>query len=606
MSATYRVKYGVDFPAIFSDVLIDMTIAKKWRLYKAEGIDVRADPGECMEKAVEALFGDRVKMSPWTREMIRDYAREDKLAFIGCGACGKSHAMAACGLVSWLTDPYDTAVVVGSATLKDLQTRAWAPMLELFAHVKNNSAGVPIPGRIVENQYAIRNERDAGDASTLGARASIQGRALEEGRLQGLHVPWVVLIVDELALVKDIEALKESITNIRIGTLGFKFVSAANPEPWEHANSCFYVPPGGETVTPETGSWRSAMGYFVRHFDGEKSPSVLVPELKKVYPFLMSQDDIDDALALCDGDRTAYRYWKMVRGFPRAAGAGALTVLDALDAARNRVTEPLEPPMAGTSELLGLCAGVDPAWSQDGDDAVYSGVRVVVQDGRPLLDFGGGLSRIVISAESEDPVTLQLRNGVLMRMRADNGPPLSRLYCDTSGNQGLADDLDIYVGRGCGHVNASERASENPVRAGDPRPARQRVRDRGTEAWFVLAEFCRAGQVRGLPRAALNGLLQRRYATRGKSDSPVYPARLEPKEDYIKRHRGSPNETDACALAALAVRERMGILPYGGVPDADPRAIAPEAYTGAPPPAAAPGPDYSSDGVADLGLYAPD
>jgi hypothetical protein len=86
-------------------------------------------------------------------------------------------------------------------------------------------------------------------------------------------------------------------------------------------------------------------------------------------------------------------------------------------------------------------------------------------------------------------------------------PGAPRLKCvavDSSGNQGLADDIDMYVGAGCMHVNNSERASDLPIRAvGTGASAKEGIQDRGTESWVVLAEFCRAGQVRGLPAPAL-------------------------------------------------------------------------------------------------------
>lgn len=610
-ASTYQTKYGIDFPAEFSDTFIDMTVAKKWRLYEDHGIKVDADPGECAEKAMNSLFGDRVKMSAWTRDMIHDLAREPQYAMVGCGASGKSHAMAAFGLMYWLVDPFDTAVIVGSATLTDLRTRAWSPMLELFTHLKGNKKGVPIPGRIVGGQYAIRNEKEADLPESQAARASIQGRALDEGRIQGTHVPWVMLIVDELALVRDIEALKEAITNIRIGTLGFKSVFAANPDPWESPTSCFFMPKPDEKVTVDTGSWYSRMGYFVRHFDGEKSPVVLNPELKSEFPFLMSREDIDATLLLCNGDTSTPVYWKMIRGFPITSGVGAPTLLDPLEATRNHVLERMPPSMTGYVRRIGMCAGVDPAWSARGDSAMYCRVNVIEQDGRVYLDFSGGLSRLHISAESQDPVTLQLRNGVLHRMRGDGGPPITHIYVDSSGNQGLADDLDLYVGPGCGHINASERASKRPIRAGDPNPAHRRVRDRGIEAWLTLAEFCRAGQVRGLPQAALDGLTRRQYATRPGTQDPVTPSRMEPKDEYIKRYKGSPDETDTCALAALAVKEVLGVMPYGGVPPAHPDAIVPEAYLGHRPSVAAGSgcllaDDYTSaDEDFDVGVYDP-
>jgi hypothetical protein len=94
----------------------------------------------------------------------------------------------------------------------------------------------------------------------------------------------------------------------------------------------------------------------------------------------------------------------------------------------------------------------------------------------------------------------------------------------------------------------------------------------------AIAEFCKAGMVKGLPQSAVEGLTQRRFASRPNSDDPVSPLRLEPTEVFMKRFKGSPNETDACALAALAVKERMGISPFGSVPAAAPEGIFPGAY----------------------------
>lgn len=323
MPLTYRSKYGIDFPAEYSDLFIDMTLAKKWRLYRDNGFDVSGfDPGDCLERAVRELWPSEVAMSPWTRTILHDFAAEDKYAMIGCGSCGKSYALAACSIVYWATDPFDTAVVIGSSTLTDLKTRAWGPTLKLFSALKNNRAGFSFPGKIVNNVYAIVNEKDESIAESQSQIPSIQGRALDEGRTQGLHAAWVLFVVDELGIIRDMEALKSLLTNSRIGTLGHKFVSAANPNPWDSPNSCYYVPPAGVSVDVDTGSWRSAMGYFVRHFDGLKSPVVRDPRLKSEFPFLMSQHDVDSALAECGGDPDAPIFWRMVRGFPLSGGAG--------------------------------------------------------------------------------------------------------------------------------------------------------------------------------------------------------------------------------------------------------------------------------------------
>lgn len=600
MPEFYKKRYGIDFTPEMTDLFIDLTLAKKWRYYRDIGWDISGfDPGDLLEKSVRTLWPASVKMTPWTQQILHDFAAEDKYAMVGCGSCGKSYAMAACGVCYWIVDPYDTAVVVGSATLTDLRTRAWSPTLTLFTELKNSRDFV-IPGKICNNVYAIINERDQTIEESMAAKASIQGRAMEEGRVQGLHLPWVLFIVDELALIKDIEALKTSYANTRIGTLGWKTMTAANPDSWDSPNSCFYVPPRGTTVDVDTGSWRSQMGYFVRHFDGLKSPVVLDPKLKFDYPFLMSNADIADTLLECGGDENHPRFWKMVRGFPLLNGLRAPTVLDPIVAAQSKACQPLEPAMVGSRKRLGLSAGADPAWSEGGDDAIYAGCEIVEQDGRVYLDFSGRMSKLTISVKASDPVTKQLRDGVVARIDADGGPPIKHLYVDSSGNQGLADDIDIYVGRGCGHINSSVRASEAPLRHLDDRAAREHLYDRGTEAWCVLAEFVKSGRVRGLPQRALDALTQRRFMTRPKSNDAIQPLRLEAKEVFIARFKASPNETDACALAALAAKERMGVIPFGGIPAPQEAATLPgSAPAAAGEPLELPPDDYSSFGSAD-------
>lgn len=576
---SYVTHFGYDWLPQTDRTFAALTIAKKWKMFQArDGAAPDADPGDCLEEGLKNLFGDKLKQSPWTVEMIHDFAKEDAYAMIGCGGCGKSHVIAACGIAYWIVDPFDTATIIASSTKTDLATRAWAPTLELFTFLKENNRGWEIPGRVMQGQYAIVNVRDEAVAESMSPRSAIQGRAIDEGRMQGTHEPWVMIAIDELGLVKDIPALETHLANLRIGTLGCKIVFAANPQPWDHPTSKFYIPPKGVSVTPDTGCWRAKSGFWVRHFNGYKSPVVLEPRLKADFPFLMSQDDIDKNLAMCGGDPRHPLMCKMVVGFPMRSGGGTPSVLDPVIASNNEVTAAMPAPISGGRVFIGRAAGVDPAWSEHGDSAIYAGVKVFQQDGRPYLDFGGQTGRMNITTDSSDPVTLQLRKGVSERIRRDNGPALTLLYVDSSGNQGLADDIDVYLGPGCGHINNSERASEAPLRAYDPRRARAVVKDRGTESWVVLAEFCKAGMVKGLPQPAVDGLTQRRFVSRPNSDDPVSPLRLEPKEVFMKRFKGSPNETDACALAALAVKERMGVLPFGSVPEATPEGIFPGAY----------------------------
>jgi hypothetical protein len=275
----------------------------------------------------------------------------------------------------------------------------------------------------------------------------------------------------------------------------------------------------------------------------------------------MSMDEYESVLREAGGNPDAPQIWKMIRGFPVPLGSMIPTVLDPKIAAENRVGELI--PDANMYPVVGVAAGIDPAWSEGGDGAYHCKVVVRMINGKPVLDFGGGLSRLTISATDSRPVTKQLRDQVIAIMRTPGNSPLLRnTAIDSSGNQGLADDLDITLSDACLHVNSSQRASDNSLRATDNRKAKEIVYDRGTESWAVLAEFCRAGMVRGLPQEALNQLTQRRYACRNGTTAQLFPLRMEPKDKFRQRFKKSPDEADACALAALAVKERLGIIPF--------------------------------------------
>ena len=172
------------------------------------------------------------------------------------------------------------------------------------------------------------------------------------------------------------------------------------------------------------------------------------------------------------------------------------------------------------------------------------------------------------------PAVEQLRTQALAYSREPYAAPFRQTAVDSSGNQGLADDLIIYAGAtDIMRVNFAERASELPMRAHDPKPTREQVYDRGTEAWCALAEFCRAGQVRGLPQDVVAALTSRRFASNMVRDAsgmkrPAgvhFPLRLEDQEEFTKRSGRSPDEADACAMAALLSKERCGFLPFGFV-----------------------------------------
>lgn len=581
MSEAYKRRHGVDWPASMHDIFIDLTVAKKWREYKAAyGVEFK-DPWIPLIDAARALIPERYfKVPPWTEEHFHDWVMAEKGAITwGCGSCGKSNDYGLLMLLDWITDPYDTVIRLGSTDKQSLKSRSWNAVVTYFAALKawSKTSGIPIPGKFSKSGYAILND-DADDSpESVGEKAGIVGVAVNDsedsGKLQGAHTKYVRIVIDELATITHHENIRTAMQNLRIGAKDFRFFALANPESWENESCQYCIPVGGiPSVNVNTGTWMSTRGFLVRHHDGLKCITVTNPETEAEFPFLITKSVIEDNLSDCDGNEDAPLFWKMVRGFPPPTGANVPTVLDPVIAREQRVTDP--PP--GGAPVVAVGAGIDPAWSEGGDGACYAKVLVRQPSvGYPILDFSL-FNKLAIKASDPRPVSQQLLDQVRVLAEDPGGypAPLFATAVDSSANQGLADDIDIYIGQGTVcvlHVNNSSRASELPIRANTDVKGCEEYGDRAAEAWCTLAAFCKAGMVRGLPRAAVEALVKRRFLTSKNALTPRKPLKLEPKEDFKKRvFRRSPDEADACALGALVVKERLGIMPFGWMPVAKP------------------------------------
>jgi hypothetical protein len=569
MARTYKTRYGYDWPVEMSDVFIGLMIGKKWREFKTERDFEFKDPWVPYLESLRALFGEKFKTPEWTEQHVHDWVMEPFLLTWGCGACGKSNDTGALLVTDWIVDPYDTTTLVGSTTKDALRIRTWESVERYFALLQANRE-FAVPGKITQTGYSILNDREGDDDPLAqGAKAGIHGVALNDGgKLQGAHSKYVRLVVDELATINNHDGkggILETIDNLQIAP-DFKFAALANPEGWPDPSSQYAIPEGGiESVNVDTGCWRSTFGCFVRHHDGLKAPTVLDESKAREFPYLIRRKHIDDALRRSNGNPDSPRFWKMVRGFPIPVSSGSPPVLDVAIATQQHVSDEVA---FDPETLVATVAGCDPAWTENGDGACYARAYVRRdQFGRPYLDFTNGLTRLGISTArlKQSPAVQQLAGQIAQVMRLPYSAPFRLLAIDASANQGLADHLKIFYGADSLPVNNSVRASDAPLRANDAERACDTIYDRGTEAWCVLAEFCRAGMVRGLPSEALRALTTRRFATRKNSSVQMFPLRLESKDDFRTSFKKSPDECDACALAALAAKERFGLMPFGFV-----------------------------------------
>lgn len=574
MPTSYKVRHGIDWPIGMHDVMCDFVYGKKWREFQARGDEIKVEPWVPYLNAMKTVYGDAFKISDWTRDHVKHWVMHQWPIYWGSAACGKSHDVGACVLPDFIVDPHDTITLIGSTTRPMLQKRIWEAILKFLGVFQDwaEDNGYILPIRVADAGYAILNKRDKDDAASMAVKAGIHGVALDEGgKLQGAHMPYVRVIVDELATIHDQDAIVTALANLQIAK-DFKFAAMANPEPWNDPSSAIFCTPVGgiDSVSVETREWETTFGAHVLHDDGFKSPCVLHPELAEEFPFLTSKKHLDTALKIARGDPNNPSFWKMARGFPLPAGTGVPPILDPAIAIRNKICE---PAVFDIGRWRGTAEGIDPAWTSNGDGACRVRCYLMVDEyGKLYLDFTGGLEYMKIDATviKTKPAVEQLTEQVVAGKRVPFAADFRHTAVDSSGNQGLGSSLKMYAGAyDIMEVNYSDKASPNPPMKFDTRPAEETIADRGTESWVVLARYCEAGMVKGLPEAAKNALITRHYAVEndkktGESYRKKGKDRLEPKKDFKPRFNGkSPDEADACALAALIIKEVYGVPPFG-------------------------------------------
>ena len=527
-------------------------------------------PADHLLRACRMLFTpQQFTIHKWVEDFAKDFTETDFCVTLGAGATSKSNTYGAFLYLDWATDPKDTIVLVGSTTKDALKRRIWEAVLR-YHNILQNHKTIQFPGHSKPSGYSI--VCDADDAEGMVAeKGGIFGVALAEGgRLAGAHMKYVRVMVDEISTLEQEGgrlAVEEAISNLRKGATSFKCFALCNPKS-RFDLGCYYATPlaGWSSVTVDSEVWETKFGR-ARHLDGYKSPAILEPGGKEKYPFLINADSIErDRVELGEDSP---RFFEQNRGFPPNQNNTA-TVLTETDIVSGKATDTslngVEiAGVSGSSPFFRTLrvGSLDSAFSAGGDNAILQEARIVYVSDLPTIFFPPP-EKIPISDTSERPVTYQLVDFV-RGWALDRDIPMEMFACDDSGTQSVADVLSVEVAPGVFRVNYSRAASNKTVNNSSPELAKKKFRDMIMEAWALLAEFVKFGQVRGLSDECARQLCARQYMTNTKGVI-LEPRRLESKPVFKARTKlGSPDQADAAAMACLLIRHKLGIVPGANV-----------------------------------------
>jgi len=553
-------KYGLDWPEDMPEALIDLKVWKHWREPEYAACTEK-EPWNCFWRAIYSLIPrNEFVRHEWAEQHVYDWTTEDFVITWGAASSGKSNDYGLLTLVDWMVDPNETVSILASTSLQMLKLRSYESVLRYFQLVKKYAAAYDMPGKLRKTDSAIILDGDDEFGSGTD-KASIRGVAVAEGsdqearsKLAGAHLPYVRLILDELAQMRP--AAMKVRTNLSIGTKNFKLIGLCNPDSFTDLAAQYSVPllPGGfAALDPETSmEWRSRYGKVRRH-DGLRSPAILCPNGDKKYSFLLTRTRLDQILTEAGGNEDDPEVWTMVRGFPPAQGKRQ-TLITMSEVMRSGALE--QVTWYGSPAVTVI--GCDPAFSEKGNKAVMQALSVGLDVNNQLKILCHEPRYVKIEASSKVPVTEQV--GVTLKDYAEElHVPANLIGVDDSATQSLADHMQTSHFMQVLRFVANAKASELPMFAGGRLLAKDRFYNQTTELWAAAAEFIKKGQMREFPLVAANQLSSRPMEPDKK------PLRLLSKKtsrrDGAEMSSGdSPDEMDALSIAVGVLRFYLNML----------------------------------------------
>ena len=554
----YREKYGMLWPEALPDPLIDLKVWKHWREpeYKA---CTEKEPWECFWRAIYSLIPRKEFVRhEWSSQHVYDWTTERFIITWGCASASKSNDYGLLTLIDWMVDPNETVAIMASTSLQMLKLRSYESVLRYFHVVKANRQ-FDMPGKLRKTDSAIILDDDD-DIGASTDKASIRGVAVAEGteqearaKLQGAHLPYVRLILDELSQMRP--AAMRVRTNLSIGSKDFKLVGLCNPDSFTDLAAQYSKPdlPGGfAAIDPETThEWSSPYGKVRRH-DGLLSPAILHPERKDL-GFLLTQEKLDTIRQEIGGGDDDPEFWTMVRGFPPAQGRKQ-TLLSMAEFMRSGATGDVVWRLGPSVTVLGC----DPAFSEGGNRAVMQALSAGFDKDGLLKILCHEPKYAKIEASSQVPITDQV--GAALKDYADLlQVPAHLVGVDDSATQSVADHMKSKYGWTVHRFVSNAKPSDLPMVRGLARKASDQYYNQSTELWAATAEFVRAGQMRAFPMVAAEQLCQRPLEPNKR------PHRLLSKKTSIRdggemKSGESPDEQDAASIAVGVLRFVLNLI----------------------------------------------
>ncbi len=484
--------------------------------------------GQHIKNVIAMLWPDVIRSwNDWNELALWAWTNYREIGVTGCAAAGKTFTFTLLSLVEYLAKPMGTRVALTSTTVPSLRGRIWAEMMKFARPV------VPLFGlNVVDSQTKIQFQK-GDDRSSIIALAVDSG-AVEQavGKLQGVHLPRMVIMVDEAAQTNP--AVFSARANLEVGTDFYHFIAIANASSMFDPHGLFCEPKmGWGSLDDNDEHWETKSGVCVR-FDGLKSPNVKAGRI--IYPYLFSQDNVD--IIKKNFGEGSLEWNSYCRGMWSRSGARN-TMLDSAMITEGRAREKVIWSGGGIKTI----AGLDPAFTTEGDDCILRFAKVGKADDGQLVMLLTETIRLNLQDDPNYPLFYQVADQTISELNKRGVQPEDFALDATGAGAGIADIISQRWRGGFSRISFGGAATEAPISVEDPRPAKQVYANRVTQLWGQIKVVVMSGRMRGMDDQTARELCARIYSLKNERTL------LESKKDLKKRTKGnSPDRADALAL----------------------------------------------------------
>jgi len=483
---------------------------------------------------------------PWAEEMIRAVLENKYVSIGGAANSGKSHTMAAWGILNWLAAPRDTLVMLTSTTLREARKRIWGSVISLLSVIED----APMKIRDSIGNVAYVNEQgnliERAGLSLIAAEKSKTREAV--GKFIGIKQKRVFLICDELS------ELSEAILQAGLSNLSknphFYLTGMSNPNSRFDAFGNWSQPLGGwSSINPDLDDrWVTKWGGTYIRFDGERSPNILEGKVK--YPWLPTEEKLSEDRALLGTNSRGYMRMVKAVFFDSDETEG---IYSEAELSRSGAMDKVD--WAGKPIAI---AGLDPAFTNGGDRTIlYTGKVGYDQTGQYVCELGEAIHLNDDATNKAVPRTYQIvrqvkeacvKRKILPQDVAVDATGAGAPFCDV-----LAGEWSDQIMR----VSFGGKASDKRVSANSKLIGQEMYMNRVSELWFCGKELVRTKQLFGIDNDLAKEITARNYEM---VKGGTLRVKIESKVEYKNRFGHSPDLADAAFLCLDLARQKHNLV----------------------------------------------